>query len=212
MDYMILSVNDSIPVVVGKMQHLTIKKGDTVQVLDVVANYERGLSVDVIGVGNEYNDMKKKLKINEPTRIEAKKDFYACGSVFLDFDGPGLNLDQSLSVRLPRKRKTIQYKLKINGKTVIAENNSHVKIRYGDILIIEDIITGKIDPSEYVVNFKGFVGNHSVNTGEDRGYVIDTGAGVLMPRYSLGKKGRCYYVVTTLAGREVGRIYIDIQS
>jgi hypothetical protein len=107
---------------------------------------------------------------------------------------------------------TIRYKLKVNGRTLIAENYSHVSIQLGDKLIIEDILTGEIDPSEYVVNFKGFVGNSSVNTGEDRGYVIDTGANVLLPRYSLGKKGRHYYVVTTHAGNEVGRIYIDIKS
>ena len=62
------------------------------------------------------------------------------------------------------------------------------------------------------MNFKGFVGNNSINTGEDRGYMIDTGASVLITRYSLEKKGKHYYVVATLGGNEVGRIYIDIQS
>ncbi|MCP3943358.1 MAG: hypothetical protein GY710_17990 [Desulfobacteraceae bacterium] len=212
MQYMIISVNDSIPVVIGKMQHLKINRGDMIQVHDIVANYERGLSVDVLGVGNKFNDMKKKLIINEPTRIEAKKDFYACGSVFLDFDEKGFDKGHELVVSESKKAVGIRYKLKINGNIVIAQNYSHVNIKHGDKLIIEDIITGDIDPSEYVVNFKGFVGNNSKNTGEDRGYVIDTGANVLISRYSLEKKGRHYYVVTTLGGDEVGRIYIDIQS
>jgi hypothetical protein len=34
----------------------------------------------------------------------------------------------------------------------------------------------------------------------------------LMRRYSLDKKGRHYHVVTTLNGKEVGKIFIDIQS
>ena len=59
MQYMIISVNGSIPVVVEKMQRLTIQQGDIIQVHDIVTNYERGLSVDVIGLGNEFNDMKK---------------------------------------------------------------------------------------------------------------------------------------------------------
>jgi helical cell shape controlling family carboxypeptidase len=220
MQYMIISVNDSIPVVVGMMQHLNINRGDTVQVHDIVANYERGLSVDILGVGNGFNDMKKKLVINEPTRIEAKKDFYACGSVFLDFNEKGVDsglvkgLAQSreLVVSESKKAVDIQFKLKINGKTIIAENGSHISLQYGDKLIIEDIVTGDVDPSKYVVNFKGFVGNNSINTGEDRGYSIDTAASVLMPRYSLDKRGRHYYVVTTLDGNEVARIYIDIHS
>lgn len=212
MTYMIISINDAIPVVVGKMHRLKINRGDSIQVHDIVANYERGLSVDVLGVGNDFNDMKKKLIINEPTRIEAKKDFYACGSVFLDFDDTKIDRGSKLLAGAGNEADTIRYKLKVNGRTLIAENYSHVNIQLGDKLIIEDILTGDIDPSEYVVNFKGFVGNSSVNTGEDRGYVIDTGAGVLMPRYSLGKKGRHYYVVATLAGNEVGKIYIDIKS
>ncbi len=213
MQYMIISVNDSIPVVVGKMQRLKIKRGDTVQVHDVVANYERGLSVDVIGVGNEFNDMKKTLKIFEPTRIEAKKDFYACGSVFLDIETDRVTrvLD-NLSLSNSKKVDRIQYKLKVNGKTRIVENYSRIGLTPGDKLVIVDIITGDIDPSEYVVNFKGFVGNNSRNTGEDRGYLIDTGADVLLPRYSLEKKGRRYQVVTTLKGKEVGKIFVDIQS
>lgn len=216
MQYMIISVNDSIPVVVAKMQRLRIRRGDHILVHDIVANYERGLSVDILGVGNEFNDLKKKFKIMEPTRIEARKDAYACGSVFLDLDEdvPGRQPSRTpaeLTVTQSDKEKTISYKLKINGKTVFADNYSHVPVKYGDQLVIEDIVTGRIDPSEYVVNFKGFVGNQSQNTGEDRGYVIDTGAGVLMPRYSLEKEGRRYYIQTTLRGKEVGRVYIDIE-
>jgi len=198
--------------VVEKMQRLKINPGDTIQVHDIVANYERGLSVDVLGVGNEFNDMKKKLVIHEPTRIEAKKDFYTCGSVFLEFEGKDLDKPQPLVVRESKNRASLQYKLKINGKIRIVENFSRVTLQQGDKLIIEDLISGDIDPSDYVVNFKGFVGNSSNNTGEDRGYVIDTGAGVLMDRYSLEKSGRHYYVVTTMGDKEVGRIYIDIQS
>lgn len=213
MQYMIISVNDSIPVVVGSMQHLKIKKGDIIQVHDIVANYERGLSVDVIGAGNEFNDMKKKLQVTESTRIEAKKDFYTCGSVFLDIEAQretgkisGLELSES------KKADRLQYKVKINGHTRIVENYSRLSVNYGDRLVIVDVISGDVDPSEYVVNFKGFVGNSSRNTGEDRGYVIDTGSGALMPRYSLGKKGQQYHVITTLEGKEVGQLFIDIQS
>ncbi|OQY53182.1 MAG: hypothetical protein B6230_01005 [Desulfobacteraceae bacterium 4572_89] len=211
MHYMIISVNDSIPVVIGKMQRLKINKGDMIQVHDIVANYERGLSVDVLGAGNEFNDMKKKLIINESTRIEAKKDFYACGSVFLEIDDKGFGKINKLRISDSKKETGIRYKVKINGKILIVDNYGHIILQYGDKLIIEDIISGNIDPSEYIVNFKGFVGNNSINNGEDRGYLIDTAAGTLMPRYSLGKKGRRYYVLATLKGKEVGRIYIDIQ-
>jgi hypothetical protein len=216
MQYMIISVNGSVPVVVGKMQRLKISKGDVIQVHDIVANYERGLSVDVIGLGNEFNDMKKKLVVEDSTRIEAKKDFYKCGSVFLDIDStdikPGKTQRKKLVVTDSKETATLRYKLKVNGELKIVDNYAHVKIRRGDSLVIEDVLTGKMDPSKYIVNFKGFVGNLQNNSGEDRGYEIDTSRKVLMKRYSLGKKGLRYYVLTTLNGKEVGRIFIDIQS
>ncbi len=211
MQYMIISVNDAIPVVVGKMQHLKINKGDMIQVHDIVANYERGLSVDVIGLGTQFNDMKNKLIINESTRIVAKKDFYKCGSVFLDVDLKDSKEVKQLTVSESKQVPIIKYKLKINGKLKIVENYEHVMLFQGDKLIIEDILTGDIDPSQYIVNFKGFVGNNNHNSGEDRGFLIDTSKGVLMKRYSMEKKGKHYYILTSLNKKEVGKIFIDIQ-
>lgn len=211
MQYMIISVNDSVPVVVGKMQRLKLNRGDSIKILDIVANYERGLSVDVIGLGNQFNDMKKRLIVTESTRIEAKKDFYTCGSVFLDIDSQDAATARQLVVTDSTDAPMLRYKLKINGRLKIVNNLSHVALRRGDKLVIEDILAGKVDPSKYIVNFKGFVGNLQNNNGEDRGYVIDTSEGVLMKRYSLDKQGRHYYVVVTLNERTVGKIFIDIQ-
>ncbi|MBU1196046.1 MAG: succinylglutamate desuccinylase/aspartoacylase family protein [Proteobacteria bacterium] len=212
MQYMIVSVNDAIPVVVGRMQHLKIHKGDTIKVHDVVANYERGLSVDVIGLGNTFNDMKNKLVVNESTRIEAKKDFYKCGSIFLDVQSGPSEKKQILQVSDSSDIQALRYKLKINGTPVIVDDNEKVQIKKGDKLIIEDVLSGKIDPSKYIVNFKGFVGNIQNNSGEDRGYVIDTAKDVLMRQYSLDKKGLQYQVLTTLNGKTVGKIFVNIQS
>ncbi len=212
MQYMIISVNGSIPVVVGKMQRLKIQKGDTIQVHDIVANYERGLSIDVIGLGNKFNDMKNKLVVDESTRIEAKKDFYKCGSVFLDVQSGSGKYEQTLRVSESNDTQTFRFKLKINGKLKMIDNYAQVVIQKGDKLVIEDILAGNIDPSKYVVNFKGFVGNVQNNSGEDRGYVIDTAKDVLMERYSLGKKGQRYKVLATLNGKAVGKMFINIQS
>ena len=211
MQYMIISVNDSIPVVVGKMQRLKLNRGDSVKILDIVANYERGLSVDVIGLGNQFNDMKKRLIVTESTRIEAKKDFYTCGSVFLDIDSQDTGDERQLVVTESTDASMLRYKLKINGHLKIVDNFSHVELYRGDKLVIEDILAGKVDPSKYIVNFKGFVGNLQNNNGEDRGYVIDTSEGVLMKRYSLDNRGRHYYVLITLNERTVGKIFVDIQ-
>ncbi len=213
MQYMIISINGSLPVVAERMQHLGIRKGDTVEILDIVANYERGLSADIIGTGNEFNDLKKKVQILEPTRIVAKKDFYPCGSVFLDFTAPPVPVPASVPISSPGQSHTqFQYKLKINGQTRMARDREQIFLHRGDTMVIEDIVGSKQDPSDYVVNLKGFVGNQSKNTGEDRGYLIDTAKNVFMPRYSVHKKGRKYLIKTTLQDKEVSRLYININN
>lgn len=213
LNYMVISINGSVPVVVENNQHLGIQKGDIVEILDIKANYKRGLSADIIGLGSRFNDMRKKNLITHPARIVAKKDFYPCGSVYLDFRQDDLKRVDKISVSDSEESSEILgYRLKINGKREAAESNDHIKLFWGDIFEIEDIITGGLDPSKFVVNFKGFVGNRSTNTGEDRGYSIDTGKKVLLKRYSLKGQGQHYMVITTLQNREVSRLYIDIKQ
>ncbi len=211
LQYMVISVNDSIPVVVGKMQHLEIQPGDRVKVMDIVANYRRGLSADIIGKGNGFNDMKQKYTVWEDTRIEAKKDFYSCGSVFLDVDDSHHRKRDRLTVSESETTDVLKYQVLINGKKHIFPNYGHVKVKRGDRLVIRDVITGRFDPADCVVNFKGFVGNRRNNDGEDRGYLIDTGKDVLMKRYSLDNQGKRYHILTTKGGEEVGKLFIDIE-
>lgn len=210
LQYVIIVVNNNVPVVVGSMQHLKINKGDIVEVLDVVANYKRGLSADIIGAGSDLNDMKKKIRIDEETRIIIKKDHYPCGSIFLDFHSGNISETNKLSISESKKIVTLKYKLKVNGRIKIVDNYSHIKLKRGDKLIILDLISGNIDPSEYVVNFKGFVGNRRNNKGEDRGYLIDTGKkNVLMKQYSINEQDKHYYIFTSLDDKEVGKLFID---
>lgn len=210
--YMIISVNDSVPMVVMKGQHLQVKPNDSVEVLDIEGNYERGLSVDIVGLGSRLNDMGKKVRIEQETRIIGKKDFYPCGSVYLDFKpDTGVPWDRPVVSEPVEKDSPMVYRIKVNNVRQEVGNNDHVELTVGDTFEVVDIVTPGIDPSDFTVNFKGFVGNPSVNTGEDRGCVVDTGKNVLMKRYSMHRKGRHYYVVTTLGDTEVGRLYIDLK-
>ncbi len=218
LQYMVISVNNDLPVVIENMQHLEITKGDTIEIIDIKANYKRGLSADVLGFGSRFNDMHKKIVITEQTRISIKKDFYPCGSVFLDFkNSAGSSRIQANSLRVKEAvdlKKTffsVIYRVNINGKRHIIKNNDHIKLCRGDRFEIEDAIADGIDPSELIVNLKGFIGNPRNNTGEDRGYPIDTSTDVLIKSYSLNKKGKHYKVITTLRNKQIGRFYIDFK-
>ena len=80
MGYAVISVNDALPVAVADGQTLEVARGHTIEVVHVGANYDRGLSVDVLGLGG-LNDIRKVLVIEAPTVIEVKKDNTRIGRI-----------------------------------------------------------------------------------------------------------------------------------
>lgn len=82
MGYVIISVNGQTPVALADKQTLELARGDTCEVMGVGANFDRGLSVDVLGLGS-FNDLGAPLTINKPTTILIKKDSDRIGQVYL---------------------------------------------------------------------------------------------------------------------------------
>ena len=211
LDYLVIAVNDSLPVVLKNQQTLKVAQGDRVTISHIEANYERGLSADLVGLG-AINDLRKPTVIRAPTRIVVRKDYYPCGSVYIDI-GPPAQTAVMAAAGSPAKTALrsgpLFFKLKRNGVTEYFNNYGRFKIIRGDIFEIVDVVTTVADPSDLVVNLKGFVGQRSLNTGEDRGYRINSGKD-LWKRYSLKKKGRQYQVIVTLEDVEVGKLFIDL--
>lgn len=212
LNYLVISVNDSFPIVVKNQQTLNIKSGDTILISHIEANYERGLSADIIGSGT-INDIRKKIRITEPARIVARKDYYPCGSVYIALGGSRSKIAQNISVSGgPALSTSIHsFKARINGMEQIFQNYDNAKLIKGDSFEIVDVIGGPGDPSHYIVNFKGYVGNKQNNTGEDRGYVINTGKD-LWKRYSLNKKGKKYQVIVTYNDKIIGKLFVDLRK
>lgn len=81
--YMIISVNGRLPVAVADGQTLLVSPGDTVEVVHVGSNYDRGLSVDLIGLGS-LNDIRMPLAVTKPTTIIARRDNVRFGQINLE--------------------------------------------------------------------------------------------------------------------------------
>jgi len=58
LNYLVISVNGSQNVVARDGEEIRIKKGDKIKVIQIEANYERGLSIDILGIGTA-NDFQK---------------------------------------------------------------------------------------------------------------------------------------------------------
>lgn len=205
MKYAVVKINNSSPVVVANGETLHIYPNDTVKIIHIEGNYARGFSADIEGYGS-VNDVNKPFSLTGSTRVLIRKDHLLCGSfniVLSEKPPPG----HFVTVN-PR---VVFFKIRINGKEGYYPNGSHVDIVKGDLLELVDAETSPGSLAGVICNFKGFVGDSSVNTGEDRGYIINT-ATDLWERYSLYKKGRVYQIIVSRDGKDIiGRLFFDIK-
>ncbi|MFZ5573468.1 MAG: M14/M99 family metallopeptidase [Thermodesulfobacteriota bacterium] len=211
--YLTIAVNDSLPVLLENRQTLHIRPGDRIMIMHIAANYERGLCADIEGSGT-MNDTRKPVIIQRPTRIVVRKDHHPCGHVHLAFGEPEEQLPAALSAKAGPgggRSDYLFFRLRINGEERTYGNNDCVKLVKGDVFEIINVISGTADPSELVVNFKGFVGDTNRNQGEDRGYVIDT-AKDLWTRYSLDRRGGRYQVVVESGQRSIGTLMVELEE
>lgn len=208
----VVSVNDSMPIVIEDKQTLSINSGDTIKILHIEGNYKRGLSADILGYGT-INDMRKPVKIMSPTRIIIRKDYYPCGGVDIATGGERKEIAGIISG--PEKysvdNSLFFFNVRINGRERIFRNLECVKLIEGDKFEIVDVISSSFDPRDLVVNFKGFVGNKKNNTGEDRGYVINTSRD-LWKRYSKDNDGKIYELIATRNDKTVAKLSIELEE
>lgn len=203
--YLVVSINNEIPIVVKNGERLNIAKGDSINISHIESNYERGLSLDILGCG-DINDYRKDITINKDTLMIVRKDNEKFGEIPIKVNGKSIvKVERSPMVTAPQKVE--YFSIELNGKTVLLPEGSSYDIVKGDILKIVDVFPRSV--SNCIVNFKGFVGDRRTNTGEDRGYDIDTGKD-LMERYSIGDKGNNYQVVVTRDDKEIGNLNIRL--
>ncbi|NVL90850.1 MAG: hypothetical protein HWN69_07655 [Desulfobacterales bacterium] len=205
MQYLVIALNNKIPLAVQNGHTLCISSGDVVSISHVEANYKRGLSADILGYGT-VNDMHKPIRITRPTQVVVRKDHHPCGMIDIILD------DAKSRIRAVSAVPEVLFiKAMINGDERLFMNNASVDLIKGDRFELVDVTTNLEDPSRLVVNFKGFVGDSRNNTGEDRGYLIHTGRD-LWKRYSLNGMGRQYQVVVTHGNSKLGRLFVNLRD
>ncbi|MBW1700520.1 MAG: hypothetical protein JRJ50_00120 [Deltaproteobacteria bacterium] len=71
--YLVLSINGKTATVAKDRQSIYLRAGDSIYVSHIEANYERGLSLDILGYG-DLNDFRKNIVITRNTRLIVRKD------------------------------------------------------------------------------------------------------------------------------------------
>ncbi|MBW2644826.1 MAG: hypothetical protein JRE23_01360 [Deltaproteobacteria bacterium] len=203
--YLVVVINNNKPIVVANRRTLHIRKGDTINISHLEANYERGLSIDILNYGT-VNDYRKNLRITESTQAVVRKDHYHCGKIDIVVNHSEVPFETDFTTQ-----SVSYFILNVNGKERIVRNMSCITIVKGDTLELVNVETNIKNPTDIVVNFKGFIGNKRDNTGEDRGYLIHTDKD-LMTRYSLNKKGLRYQVIVYLQDTEIGKLFVNLKE
>jgi hypothetical protein len=202
--YLVVSINGQIPIVIKENQTLKLQAGDSIQVSHIESNYERGLSLDILGYG-DLNDYRREFVVFRNTSIIVRKDNHIFAEIPLKISKKRLG-DEKLRIR---PAKLDYFVIETKGHRILLSNTETLDLVKGDELKIVDIIPSFSGVPGITVNFKGFVGDWKNNTGEDRGYVIDTGAD-LIKRYSLHKKGELYTIIASKGDNVIGQMNIRL--
>jgi len=203
LDYLVISINDQIPVVIKHNQALELEKGDRINISHIEANYERGLSLDILGYG-DLNDYRQNFEIFQDTNILVRKDNHKFADI------PVKIISDRLISQDRRRSTGVDYLIvEAKGFRLLLSDKEVLSLARGEKFRIVDVIPR--DLPNVTVNFKGFVGDKINNTGEDRGYLIDTSKD-LMKRYSLHSEGKLYQIVISRGSEEntLSRIFIKI--
>ncbi len=202
--YLIVSIDGQAPIVIKNKQAMNIMAGDTINIAHVEANYERGLSVDILGYGS-LNDFRKDFSIYKNTSLIIRKDNKVFAQIPIR-----VSKKRAVSPR-PRKKGIVShFIIEVNNRKQLLKDNEPLNVVRGDIVKIINILPESLATQQGLcINFKGFVGNWKNNTGEDRGYLIDTGRD-LLARYSLNGQNKAYKIVASQGKEILGIMLVKI--
>jgi len=200
--YVVVSINGGTPIVIKNNESIYLSEGDSINVSHIAANYERGLSLDILEYG-ELNDYKKDFKIFRDTSMIVRKD----NNKFAEIPIIIAKSEKIEDERTNIPDKIEYFVIETKGHQMLLSNGETLEVVKGDKMKILDVFPSPFPGIE--VNFKGFVGDKKDNTGEDRGYEIDT-AKDLMKSYSINKDGINYPIIVSRNDNEIGRIIIKL--
>jgi hypothetical protein len=202
--YLVVSINGQTPIVLSEEAALELEPGDSINVTHIEANYERGLSLDILGYGG-LNDYRKDFVILRDTTLLVRKD----NEKFAEIPVKMGQRRRQEAREIPRQDKVDYFIIEAKGHRLLLADGDTLHLTLGDEMKIVDIIPSLPYSSGITVNFKGFVGNKLNNTGEDRGYTIRTDRD-LLTRYSLKDRGRFYEIIVSKDDHLLGRAVVKL--
>ncbi|MBF0564444.1 MAG: succinylglutamate desuccinylase/aspartoacylase family protein [Nitrospirae bacterium] len=208
LNYLVVAVN-GVEQILHNEQTLPVRKGDRIKISNIVANYKRGLSVSLVGLGTD-NDLNKDFVVDNPVNAIVLKDGYKCGEAHFKVVSKVQQSPQATSANgaEPILRYLV---IENNGVRYVLKNEEHLSLVKGDVMKILDVVFDGQSPENVTVNLLGYIGNKRKSTTEDRGYPINT-AKDLIQKYSKDK-GIQNYTIEVVQGKNlIGNVYLDVSE
>jgi len=208
LDHLVIEIGSNAnPFAVNNGSSLTVPQNTPIKVTSVVANYKRGISVDIIAHGNT-NDIGRSAIMTSSTSIKVYKDAYKCGEITVTVtDESPSETAGPIRVYPPMRLEKIE--IAVAGKKYALGCGDTLTVIRGDTIILTDAVTSDPLFTNFRINFYGFIGNQNRNDAEDRGYFINTGKN-LMPRFSIGGTGNIYRIEALHGSAVIGNVFLKI--
>lgn len=189
--FVTFSVNDTQPQVCINKGTITIQSGDKILVEHIEANYERGLSADIVNYGSA-NDMDKPVVVYDNTSILIKKDGSPCGELNVDISDDA-SIYPVVRFGVQHEPRVESFIVEVNGFTQHIKTGGILTVMKGDVIRLIDTSPALEIFSDAKLNFFGYWSkNLTLNNGDDRNVEINTETD-LEPAFSM-RKGAEYYV------------------
>lgn len=172
---------------------VSIKKGDSVEVVHVESNYTRGITCDILGYGS-LNDMNKLVEISGDTKIIFRKDNSKIGEVYIKSDkAPAA---ETFVGNGGAKQTLWLFLLKVDGKYRVAANGERLPVKNGSTVELIKLFSDTVFDADKAINIKGWYPRGvDQNIGDDRGYKITFPDNRMMGKYAVDKDGKVFPVI-----------------
>ncbi|MEK7842461.1 MAG: hypothetical protein AAB197_07280, partial [Deltaproteobacteria bacterium] len=187
-------------------------------ILAVIANYNILQEINPFSGSNAPGPVKKVEPVNLPaTEPPANIAPSPAGSIFKiepEISGSGYKPEPASgkppdrNIQGQARLLTLTFEINGSSKETVF-NGETLKVKRGDKIKIVSADAGGVPANDIVVNLLGFTGDKNKNTGEDRGYFIDTNRD-MWKKYSTNGKGSEYPIIVKYRGGKIGGVILKI--
>lgn len=221
LSYVLVKINNGHPYAVKNQSSLQIEKGAEVMITDIIANFDRGLAADFVGMGS-YNDTNIPFRIAMPTKVIIRKDAETCGWIQLTVktdkeniitSDPSGGTENSQGGEPPiSELRAEEVMVNVNGTLLLVKEGDVLHIPRDKPIIIKGI-RSNISRLDHMIfaNLKGFAPPKTINDGNDINFPVFPNQD-LWVRYSENKKGISYPIKATYKNKVIGTFWLHLDQ